>query len=197
MTSLQLFRDLFSAEALRPEEQISVGRVVVLFTDLVGSTRLYREIGDAPAFGRVMSHFDVLKDKIALHGGAIVKTMGDAVLAVFTSPLPALEAMLEAQVELARADPPLLLKAGLHLGPCIAVTLNDRLDYFGTTVNFAARLAHAAQGAEVVLSDPAHRDPQVTAWLHNPPPGVVLEEHQAELKGFEEDMSKLWRVNRR
>jgi class 3 adenylate cyclase len=197
VTSLQLFRDLFSAEALRPDEQISVGRVVVLFTDLVGSTRLYRDIGDAPAFGRVMSHFDVLRDRIAAHGGAIVKTMGDAVLGVFTAPLPALEAMLEAQAELAAANPPLLLKAGLHLGPCIAVTLNDRLDYFGTTVNFAARLAHVAQGLEIVLSDAAHRDPQVTAWLHHPPPGVRLEEHQAELKGFEEDMARLWRVNRR
>jgi class 3 adenylate cyclase len=197
VTSLQLFRDLFSAEALRPDEQISVGRVVVLFTDLVGSTRLYRDIGDAPAFGRVMSHFDVLKDRIAAHGGAIVKTMGDAVLGVFTAPLPALEAMLEAQAELAAANPPLLLKAGLHVGPCIAVTLNDRLDYFGTTVNFAARLAHVAQGQEIVLSDEAHRDPQVTAWLHGPPAGLALDEHQAELKGFEKDMPRLWRVSRK
>jgi class 3 adenylate cyclase len=197
VTALQLFRDLFSAEALRPEEQIRVGSVVVLFTDLVGSTRLYRDIGDAPAFGRVMGHFDVLRERIAAHGGAIVKTMGDAVLGVFTAPLPALEAMLEAQAALAGADPPLLLKAGLHVGPCIAVTLNDRLDYFGTTVNFAARLAHAAQGMEVVLSEQAHRDPQVAQWLHAPPPGVALEEHQAELKGFEEDMPRLWRVARR
>ena len=63
VTALQMFRDLFAAEALRPGEQISVGTLTILFTDLRHSTQLYREIGDATAFGRVMSHFDVLKKR--------------------------------------------------------------------------------------------------------------------------------------
>jgi hypothetical protein len=134
VTALQMFRDLFSSEALRPGEQISVGTLTVLFTDLRDSTKLYREIGDATAFGRVMNHFDVLRKAIAEHDGAIVKTIGDAVMAVFRSAAEALTAMLEAQRLLAEPPEgtmPLKLKAGLHTGPCIAVTLNDRLDYFG------------------------------------------------------------------
>ena len=143
VTALQMFRDLFASEALRPGEQISVGTLTVLFTDLKNSTMLYREIGDATAFGRVMNHFDVLKQAIADEEGALVKTIGDAVMAVFRRPAAALRAMLVAQQRLASPPEgmaPLTLKAGLHVGPCIAVTLNDRLDYFGTTVNLAARL---------------------------------------------------------
>src|SRR4029079_1668811 len=132
VTALQVFRDLFSTEALRPGEQISVGTLTVLFTDLRQSTRLYREIGDATAFGRGMNHFDVLKKFMAARDGAIVKTIGDAVMAVFRSPVNALVAMLDAQHALANpkdGEMPFQLKAGLHSGPCIAVTLNDRLDY--------------------------------------------------------------------
>src|SRR5213079_830494 len=103
VTALQVFRDLFSTEALRPGEQISVGTLTVLFTDLRNSTRLYREIGDATAFGRVMNHFDVLRKAIAEHDGALVKTIGDAVMAVFRQPSAALKAMLDAQEQL--ADP--------------------------------------------------------------------------------------------
>ncbi|HET8782182.1 MAG TPA: DUF5939 domain-containing protein [Pyrinomonadaceae bacterium] len=97
VTALQMFRDLFSSEALRPGEQISVGTLTILFTDLRHSTQLYREIGDATAFGRVMNHFDVLRKQITEHDGAIVKTIGDAVMAVFRSASDGLNAMLQAQ----------------------------------------------------------------------------------------------------
>jgi hypothetical protein len=97
VTALQIFRDLFASEALRPGEQISVGTLTILFTDLRNSTQLYRQIGDATAFGRVMNHFDVLKKAIAEEDGALVKTIGDAVMAVFRHPPSAMKAMLRAQ----------------------------------------------------------------------------------------------------
>ena len=102
VTALQLFRDLFASEVLRPGEQISVGHLAVVFTDLKGSTRMYREIGDAPAFGRVLTHFEVLKAAVAAEGGAVVKTMGDAIMAVFPRPVAALRALVSAQQRLAR-----------------------------------------------------------------------------------------------
>src|SRR2546423_13295120 len=114
VTALQMFRDRFATEALRPGEQISVGTLTVLFTDLKNSTRMYREIGDATAFGHVMNHFDVLKQLIAEEDGALVKTIGDAVMAVFRQPVSALKAMLHAQQLLAnpsRGTQPLSLKA--------------------------------------------------------------------------------------
>lgn len=198
--ALQKFRDLFSEEILRPGEEISVGSLCIAFTDLKNSTRLYREIGDARAFGLVMNHFDVLKACIATEGGSIVKTIGDAVMAVFRRPLCAIRALLEAQRILAStaADPSqaLNLKAGVHYGSCIAVTLNERLDYFGTAVNLASRLEKLSAGQDIIVSDAVLEDPEVTNLLssHGPSPAMKAEAMDAHVKGFESESLKLWRL---
>jgi class 3 adenylate cyclase len=197
VTALQTFRDLFATDALRPGEQISVGTLTVLFTDLKDSTRLYREIGDATAFGRVMSHFDVLKQEIADEDGALVKTIGDAVMAVFRRPAAAMRAMLHAQEILAKPTDgrlPLTLKAGLHTGPCIAVTLNDRLDYFGSTVNLAARLEAQSTGGDVVISAAVYADPEVRELLDDTELNLHTTRFEIPLKGFDEEKFELWRV---
>jgi len=185
VTSLQTFRDLFSTEVLRPGEPVSVGTLTVLFTDLRDSTRYYREVGDAPAFGSVMQHLDVLRDAVAAEGGAVVKAMGDAIMAVFTRPAAAVRAGLAAQR--AVAGRPLELKVGLHTGPCIAITQNGALDYFGSTVNLAARLVSLSTGADVVVSGDVLADPEV-AELE-----LRREPLEASLKGFDESL-ELWRV---
>jgi class 3 adenylate cyclase len=197
VTALQLFRDLFSTEALRPGDQISVGQMTILFTDLRGSTRLYREIGDAVAFGTVMNHFDVLRDAVADEGGSIVKTLGDAIMAAFTRPAPALRAVMRAQATLASPPVgmrPLMLKAGIHAGPCIAVTLNERLDYFGSNVNMAARLEPLSTGADCVISDDVRRDPEVAELLEDESSGLTASPAEAQLKGFDDECFDLWRV---
>ncbi|HET6890623.1 MAG TPA: DUF5939 domain-containing protein [Pyrinomonadaceae bacterium] len=197
ITTLQIFRDLFSSEALRPGEQISVGTLTVLFTDLRNSTRLYREIGDATAFGRVMNHFDVLKKAIAEEDGALVKTIGDAVMGVFRSSASALKAMLSAQRMLAippEGTAPLTLKAGIHSGPCIAVTLNDRLDYFGSTVNMAARLESLSTGSDVIISRSVYEDPEVRELIDSPETELQATPFEIELRGFDQEKFELWRV---
>ena len=198
VTALQMFRDLFAAEALRPGEQISVGTLTVLFTDLRNSTQLYREIGDATAFGRVMSHFDVVRKSIANHDGAIVKTIGDAVMAVFRSAADGVLAMLEVQQALAEpadGSTPLQLKAGLNTGPCIAVTLNDRLDYFGSTVNMAARLECLSSGSDVIISRSVYEDPRVRELIESDSFDAIP--FDMSLKGFDNERFELWRVSRR
>ena len=197
VTALQVFRDLFANEALRPGEQISVGTLTVLFTDLRGSTQLYREIGDAPAFGCVMTHFDVLREAIAEEDGAMVKTIGDAVMAVFRRPAGALRAFLAAQQVLAsppEGKRPLLLKVGIHTGPCIAVTLNGRLDYFGCTVNLAARLEGLSSGGDVVISSAVHADPEVAEMIYGAQAELTASQFEVMLKGFDEEQFELWRV---
>src|SRR5256714_6508496 len=199
VTALQVFRDLFASEALRPGEQFSVGTLTVLFTDLKNSTKLYREIGDATAFGRVMNHFDVLKQVITQEDGALVKTIGDAVMAVFRRPANALRAMLHVQQRLASpADgmQPLTLKAGIHTGPCIAVTLNDRLDYFGSTVNLAARLEGQSTGDDVIISTAVYSDPEVRELLQDEGTAFTASHFEMPLKGFDDQCFELWRVAR-
>ncbi|MGQ0562013.1 MAG: DUF5939 domain-containing protein [Gemmatimonadota bacterium] len=194
--ALQEFRDLFSAEALRPGEAINVGNMAILFTDLLDSTRLYRQIGDASAFGRVMNHFDVLRDAMREEEGALVKTIGDSVMAVFRRPAAAIRTVLRAQ-QLLGALPegvrPPNLKAGIHFGPCIAVTLNDRLDYFGSTVNIAARLGAHCGGGQIVVSDVVASDPEVRSLLNRP--GFSSAEFDARLKGFDDAPVCLVRIS--
>jgi len=173
-----------------------VGTLTVLFTDLRDSTKLYREIGDATAFGRVMNHFDVLKKAIADNDGAVVKTIGDAVMGVFRCSADGLVAMLDVQRRLAQPSDgsmPLQLKAGLHTGPCIAVTLNDRLDYFGSTVNLAARLEALSSGNDVIISRSVYEDAQVRELLDSK--RLSATEFDISLKGFENERFALWRVS--
>lgn len=195
--TLQRFRDLFGQERLQPGEQFSVGSLTVLFTDLRDSTRLYREIGDAPAFGLVRNHFDVLHDTIAAEDGAIVKTIGDAVMAVFRRPVSALRAMMKAQHILANpvgGERPLQLKAAVHAGHSIAVTLNERLDYFGTNINIAARLEKFSQGDDLIISNFVYCDPEVQELLQDAQSPLKAAPFTAQLKGFDDEWFNLWRI---
>jgi class 3 adenylate cyclase len=77
-------------------------------------------------------------------------------MATFRHPIDALMAVWKAQSEIAeRGNPMLWLKVGLHKGPCIVVNQNDRLDYFGSTVNITARLPNFSSGGELILSKPS------------------------------------------
>lgn len=194
VTILQVFRDLFSSEVLRPGEEISVGSTTLMFTDLRNSTRLYREIGDAPAFGRVREHFAILEQAVAEQGGSIVKTMGDSIMAAFRNPSSAVKTIWDVQRQLSvQGEPPLSIKAGIHYGPCIVVNLNDRLDYFGSTVNIAARLSHFSQGGEVILSEPIRNDPEVVAFLEKTAAPNSMIRFQSEIRGFDTSM-ELWKI---
>ncbi|HEX2696673.1 MAG TPA: DUF5939 domain-containing protein [Anaerolineales bacterium] len=193
VTILQTFRDLFSTEVLRPGEELAVGSVTLMFTDLRDSTRLYRQIGDAPAFGRVREHFEVLESATNAEGGSIVKTMGDSVMAAFRSPVSAIKAIILAQKTLATRNQGLWLKIGIHHGPCIVVNLNNRLDYFGSTVNIAARLPALSNGGEVIFSKAIRDDPDVNSFLEKNISPNAITRFSSEIKGYEESFP-LWRM---
>ena len=194
VTALQVFRDLFATEVVRPGEEISIGSVTLMFTDLRDSTRMYRTIGDASAFGRVREHFEILEKSIAEEGGAIVKTMGDAVMATFRHPIDALKSVWKAQTEIAkRGEPMLWLKVGLHKGPCIVVNLNDRLDYFGSTVNITARLPGFSQGGELIFSEDFYDDPDIRDFIAQNIAPSALNQFTGDLKGFDEPF-KMWKL---
>jgi class 3 adenylate cyclase len=158
LLSNQTFLDLFATETIVAGEGLAVRQLALLFTDLQGSTALYERIGDMKAFDLVRLHFGHLRDCISRNSGALVKTIGDAVMASFVDPLDALRAALEmrtriAQFNLEAGGDLIALKIGLHAGACLAVTLNDRLDYFGQTVNIAARVQALAGADEIVVTD--------------------------------------------
>jgi class 3 adenylate cyclase len=190
VSTIPEFRDLFSSEVLAPGLQLGVARLAFLFTDLTGSTALYQRVGQARAFRIVQDQFSILGQAIADHNGAIVKTIGDAVMATFPTGGDALAAGLAIQREIRQldlrgeADPATLVRVGIHQGPCVAVTANDRLDYFGTTVNIASRVEHEAQGGEVAATADVCEAPDGQAVLAGA--RVRTRPTLARLKGIDE-----------
>src|SRR5271166_833022 len=172
--AMPAFRRLCPEQLLRPGDNAGIGWIAIMFTDLRGSTQLYDALGDAPAYNLVRDHFSFLSERVQRHHGFVVKTVGDAVMAAFSRPDDAVRAALAIQDEVASfnsargggaAVTPIALKLGLHAGPCIAVTTGDVLDYFGATVNIAARLEHQCRGGEVIVSEAVAGDAETAAAI--------------------------------
>jgi len=186
----QTFRDFFRSEVISATEGIAVLDVTLVFTDLKGSTALYERIGDLNAYIQVQRHFQHLLDATIRHNGAVTKTIGDAVMAAFSTSADAVQAALEMReaVDQLNRDRPqrdFILKIGVHRGASIAVTLNDRLDYFGQTVNIAARVQNLADGDEICITEDVYGAPDVADIIA--PYRVTKSE--AELKGVSKAMS--------
>jgi len=186
LTSLQLYRDLFATEVLAPDLEIQVSDMTVLFTDLKESTALYERIGDALAYTDVRHHFTYLKEHIQDHDGAIVKTIGDSVMAVFTDVRQAMRAATAIQRSIhelqQQLSQPVEIKIGFHQGPAIAVNANDLLDYFGRTVNLAARVQQLSQGSDIVMTAASYREIEgMSGW----PVEAKVERFSTQFKGIE------------
>ncbi len=180
VASLPEFIELFATEAPAAGLELTVGRLALLFSDLTGSTALYERVGDARAFAIVQEHFRAMEAIVAANEGAVVKTMGDAVMASFAKTDQAARAAI-AMVESTQREHGELgigVKLGIHEGPCLAVRANDRLDFFGTTVNVAARLQAQARGSELVVTK------DVAASLGNVVGDRAARHFRAALKGI-------------
>jgi class 3 adenylate cyclase len=192
----QTFHDLFRSEVFQESEGFGVKDVTILFTDLKSSTQLYQQIGDLNAFALVREHYGVLNKAILNQHGAVVKTIGDAIMATFNQPVEALGAGLEMLKELRhlnqasrRGD--LILKIGIHRGAAISVTLNERIDYFGQTVNIASRVQGSAGGEEIYLTDKIYTFPGVSEMLQDR--HCQAEPVWLQLKGIQEQV-KIYKV---
>jgi class 3 adenylate cyclase len=168
--SNQTFRDLYKADNLSIDQRLKITSLTFLFTDLKGSTALYERVGDLAAFDLVRAHFRALLDIIASEKGAVVKTIGDAVMATFVRPEHALSAGLRMRAAMKelnseRGTEDLIVKIGLHEGPCLAVMLNERQDYFGQTVNIAARVQSLSTNQEMHITGPVIGAPEVAALI--------------------------------
>lgn len=182
----QTFRRLFRSERVDEKEGLGIRQVTFLFTDLKGSTAMYERLGDLNAYALVREHFALLNTVAQEHSGAVVKTIGDAVMAVFSRPTDAISAALRILEEIERFNrehggPAIILKIGAHCGPSIAVTLNDNLDYFGQTVNVAARVQSLAEAGEICISEALYTSPGVSHLLS----GHAVAAFDAPLRGVE------------
>lgn len=192
----QTFHDLFPAQVFKDAEGFGIKDVTILFTDLKGSTQLYQQIGDLNAYALVREHYGVLNTAILNHHGAIVKTIGDAIMANFNQPVEAVGAaleMLSGLKKLNQSSPHggLILKIGIHRGAAISVTLNNRIDYFGQTANIASRVQGSAGGDEIYLTEVIYTAPGVPELLkanHRKIESILI-----PLKGIDEPV-KIYKV---
>jgi class 3 adenylate cyclase len=192
----QTFHDLFRAEVFQDAEGFGIKDVTILFTDLKSSTQLYQQIGDLNAYALVLEHYGVLNTAILNQHGAIVKTIGDAIMANFNHPVEAVGAALEMlrgirQLNQSSQHGGLILKIGIHKGAAISVTLNNRIDYFGSTVNIASRVQGSAGGDEIFLTEEIFSSPGVVELLQKH--GCQIESILIELRGIEEQV-KIYKV---
>jgi class 3 adenylate cyclase len=171
MLTNQTFRDVYKADNLNIDQRLKITSLTFLFTDLKGSTALYERVGDLAAFDLVRAHFHALLEIISSEKGAVVKTIGDAVMATFIKPEQALAAGLRMRAAMdklnkERGKEDLIIKVGIHEGPCLAVMLNERQDYFGQTVNIAARVQGLSNSHAMHVTGPVIESPEVAGILH-------------------------------
>lgn len=192
LLSNQTFRDIYRADTIDVDQRLKITSLTFLFTDLRGSTALYERVGDLAAFDLVKTHFSILNDIVGAEAGAVVKTIGDAVMATFPTPDRAVvaamrmrDAMLRLNKE--RGSEDLLLKIGIHEGPCIAVSLNERQDYFGQTVNIASRVQHLATSREIFATGAVLEDPRAYGLLAER--GLKPRSHNVSLRGITDQIS--------
>lgn len=179
----QRFAELFGATARVPDFRLQIRNLTVLFTDLKGSTSFYAEHGDFAAWYVIREHFTLLTEVVRGHNGAVVKTMGDAVMAVFTCPRDGVAAALAMHAiwrQKAAAGLP-GLKIGVHEGAAVVVNAEDRYDYFGQTVNLAAAVQRLADSGELWLTAPVFESADVSAMLSTR--GCHVDPQHALLKG--------------
>ena len=187
MLTNQTFRDVFKADNLNIDQRLKITSLTFLFTDLKGSTALYERVGDLAAFDLVRAHFHALLEIISAEKGAVVKTIGDAVMATFNQPEQALAGALRIRAAMEtlngkRGTNDLVVKIGIHEGSCLAVMLNERQDYFGQTVNIAARVQGLSTSQAIHVTGPVIEAPAVAAILHRH--AITPIQKQAALRGI-------------
>ena len=172
MLNNQIFRDLFLVDNLPDDLSLKINDITLLFTDLKGSTELYDRTGDVFAYKLVQKHFKILQKVVHSNHGGIVKTMGDAIMASFNIPYDGIRAAFDMMDEIdvfnqsvQTGENSIGLKVGLHRGHVIAVKANQALDFFGQTVNIAARVQGLAGSGEVWITDEIMKEDAISSYF--------------------------------
>jgi len=129
--------------------------LVILFADVVGSTRLYDMLGDERARDLIAICVGLMRQATEQHGGKVVKTMGDEIMATFEDCDSALDAAVKMQTEV-HAHPGLVvegqqvaIRIGAHFGPAVI----EPRDVFGAAVHTANRMTSQAKAGQIIITD--------------------------------------------
>ena len=158
---------------------------------------MYAHLGDREALRLVRQYFDILFFAMASRG-RIVKTIGDAIMASFSSCSVALEAVAEATQKLSQTctnpqtGKPLEMRMGMHCGPSIVISVNGINDYFGQTVNIASRIESHSEPSVCLMSEAVlhdHKARQTFETLISLPNYEAIPFEKKRLKGVSSPIS--------
>jgi class 3 adenylate cyclase/DNA-binding CsgD family transcriptional regulator len=143
-----------SAAAASPAAGTAPRLMVILFTDMEGSTALTERLGDAGAQEVLRAHNARIRECLARRSGVEIKHTGDGVMAWFLSAAAAIECAADIQRAFAEhnernPDAPIHVRVGLNAGEPVA----EEGDLFGTSVQAAARIAGRAGAGQILVSD--------------------------------------------
>ncbi len=129
--------------------------VAVLFTDIRGSSLFFKIHGDIAGRLMMQRHYDMLFPLIEEYRGAVVKTVGDSIMATFFDPLNAVNAAMAMQQKLydynaqQSADDPIRIRIGINFGKGIV----EEHDVFGDVVNVASKLVSLGESEQIIVSE--------------------------------------------
>src|SRR4029078_4322725 len=149
--------------ALKKEAMGKDIEVAILFADVVGSTQLYEQLGDAKAREMVGRCLDIMREATEANKGTVIKTMGDEVMSTFPTPDDAMNAAKRMQEkistnpELAHDNGHVGIRIGCHFGPVV----QEQRDIFGSAVHTANRMTSQAKAKQIINTLPTL--PQLSA----------------------------------
>ena len=129
--------------------------VVVVFTDIQGSTAYFEEHGDAAGLLMVHNCNRTVREAVEKRGGQIIKSIGDGMLATFTDAAAAVNASINMQTILSEVNDlrPDAQRVGVRIGIHYGIGIVKANDVFGDVVNMASRVESAATAGQIVISD--------------------------------------------
>lgn len=140
------------AVLLPHSEQCDTGIRTIVFTDIVGSTALTQRLGDRAAMVLVEAHDTVVRGALGKHEGREVKHLGDGIMAAFVSAIEAMQCAAAIQSELRDMAPQSSHPVALRIGAASGEPVERNGDFFGSTVQLAARLCARAEPGQTLVS---------------------------------------------
>lgn len=167
----QHFHALFPGETVSEESPAPIGPLALLVADVAGSTLLYECMGDEASYRLIREFYQFVEKNIRACEGAIIKGVGDYIMAAFVNPVRAVKAGLRIRENLDTfnatlgTSDQLRVRLALHYGPCMAINMSQTIDFFGHSVNTASALQHLSDEEDLILSEEAWAIPELRHFL--------------------------------
>lgn len=168
----------YQEKDILPHEPETIKQATIVFSDIVSSTHLVTELGDAAARKLFLQHDEIIRDQLRKYGGKELQNLGDGFMLSFESASSAINCASDIQKEITKNLPSFEIRIGINTGE---IVLREGQQPFGQAVVIASRIASKAQSGQILVSD-------VTKQLVAGSKILFVDKGRAKLKGFDESI---------